>query len=297
MTTVIAADSATSSPASEPSVVAPRGSAAAQSDQERTRELLVRASQCQGAQRDALLTEVIESHLGLADALAKRYWRSGSDFDDLRQVARTGLVEAVQRFVPERGEFIGFAVPTITGVIKRHFRDHTWMVRPPRQTQELVSGVRKEWSRVAQEIQAEPSMRDLAGHLDQPMRSIREAQLAADCYRPASMATQDDHVACRSVQDDFDRSEIRLILSSSIRTLSEPERELIRMRFWEHMSQQEIASVLGTNQMSVSRRLRRLLAKLRDLVGSLDEYDDAEAISATARTSDQLRQLRHRQAG
>ena len=240
-------------------------------DQQRTHDLLVMAQHCEGAERDALLTEVIETHLGLADALAKRYWRSGSDFDDLRQVARTGLVEAAHRFVPDRGEFIGFAVPTITGVIKRHFRDHSWMVRPPRHTQELVSHVRKDWSRIAQEIRAEPSVGDLAAHLEQSPRCIREAQSAADCYRPASMVAQDDHLVCRSVQDDFDQSEIKLVLSGCLDSLEPSERDLLRMRFWEHMSQQEIASVLGTNQMSVSRQLRRLLTKLRQLVGPLDE--------------------------
>ena len=217
-----------------------------------------------------MLHEVVSRHLGLADALANRYWHSGQDREDLAQVARAGLVEAALRFDPALGDFVAFAVPTITGVIKRHFRDHAWMVRPPRQTQELVIGVRQSWSSIAQEVKAEPTAHHLAQHAGVSPSSIREAQLASDGYRPASLTHTECFLASNNAQEDFDRSEARTIVWSTLRKLSPAERQLVQLRYFERLSQQEIANRLGTNQMSVSRQLNRLLKKLRDLVGSAE---------------------------
>lgn len=235
-----------------------------------TAELLLRARAATSEARPAFLHEVITRHLGLADALANRYWHAGQDRDDLVQVARAGLVEAAQRFNPELGDFVAFAVPTITGVLKRHFRDHTWMVRPPRQTQELVISVRQSWSAIAQQVRAEPTAADLAKHAGVAAGSVREAQLASDGYRPASLTHTEYVVPSSNAQEEFDRCEARTVVGATLRQLNPDERRLIELRYYDRLSQAEIAVRLGTNQMSVSRQLSRLLAKLRVLVGTLE---------------------------
>lgn len=235
-----------------------------------TRDLLLAAQTVEGAERQALLNAVVVRHLGLADALAARYWHSGQDREDLTQVARAGLVEAARRFDPELGDFVAFAVPTITGVIKRHFRDHGWMVRPPRQTQELVINLRQNWASLAQEIKGEPTSTDLAERAGVPAEAIREALVASDGYRPASLTHSECVVPSSSAQAEFERCEAQAIVGAMLRELDPRERRLVRMRFYERLSQQEIADRIGTNQMSISRQLTRLLAKLRDMVGSLE---------------------------
>lgn len=235
-----------------------------------TKELLLEAQSRTGAERFAILNRVVERHLGLADALANRYWHSGQDREDLVQVARAGLVEAARRFNPELGDFVAFAVPTITGVIKRHFRDHGWMVRPPRQTQELVISVRQNWSAIAQEVKGEPTSADLAQRAGVPAASIREALVASDGYRPASLTHSECFLPSSSAQEEFERCEANTIVLATLRRLLPEEQRLIRMRYFERLSQQEIAVRTGTNQMSVSRQLTRLLAKMRELVGDLE---------------------------
>ncbi|MFP5282012.1 MAG: sigma-70 family RNA polymerase sigma factor [Actinomycetes bacterium] len=218
----------------------------------------------------AILNTVVERHLGPADALANRYWHNGQDREDLVQVARAGLVEAARRFDPNLGDFIAFAVPTITGVIKRHFRDHGWMVRPPRQTQELVIAVRQNWSAIAQEVKGEPTSADLAVRAGVPADSIRAALVASDGYRPASLTHSECVLPSMSAQEEFDRCEASTIVLATMRQLAPGEQRLVRMRYFERLSQQEIAVRTGTNQMSVSRQLTRLLTKMRELVGSLE---------------------------
>lgn len=235
-----------------------------------TKELLLEAQSRTGEERTAILNQVVERHLGLADALANRYWHSGQDREDLVQVARAGLVEAARRFDPALGDFIAFAVPTITGVIKRHFRDHGWMVRPPRQTQELVISVRQNWSATAQEVKGEPSSADLAKRAGVPAANIREAMMASDGYRPASLTHSECVLPSTSAQEEFERCEAHTIVLATLRQLTTEEQRLVRMRYFERLSQQEIAVRIGTNQMSVSRQLTRLLAKMRGIVGSLE---------------------------
>lgn len=123
---------------------------------DRTLQLLSRARIADVEERQRLHDEVVTSHLWLAESLARRFQYRGEDLDDLQQVARIGLVEACQRFDPERGSFIAFASPTITGVLKRHFRDHGWLVRPPRRTQELASGIWKQWPELVQQLGSIP---------------------------------------------------------------------------------------------------------------------------------------------
>src|SRR5215207_2056551 len=145
---------------------------------DRTHALLIKAREVGEEERQQIFDEVVTSHLWLAEALSRRFLHRGEDEEDLLQVARTGLVEACQRFNPHQGSFVGFAVPTITGVLKRHFRDHGWVVRPPRPTQELASTIWRQWPTLVQQMGAVPGPRDLAAELDEPVRAVQQARFA-----------------------------------------------------------------------------------------------------------------------
>ncbi|HET9647728.1 MAG TPA: sigma-70 family RNA polymerase sigma factor [Microlunatus sp.] len=215
---------------------------------------------------------VIADHLWLARAIANRFRRRGEDFEDLMQVACTGLVEAACRYDPGRGDFVAFAAPTINGLVKRHFRDHGWLVRPSRRTQELVSEIRREWSDLAQELGHLPSNDQLAERLGETTDDIAQARSAAEGYRPLSIDLLNDGPDRLGISSgpDADRVEARLMVQKALRSLDPADRELIRMRFYEGRSQSEIAGRIGTSQMQVSRRLSRLFARLRDIIGGED---------------------------
>ncbi len=236
-----------------------------------TAELFRRAALADEDERQRILGLIVERHLGLADALARRYGRSRTDAEDLRQVARIGLIEAAQRFDAAKGDFVAFAVPTISGVIKRHFRDHAWLVRPPRSTQELSIRVRDRWPDLAQRLGAEPSTADLARDLSDSPETISAARTAGVGFTAAALLPNDPGLCSTEAQSDFERAEAKLIVDALMPRLSPEEREILRYRFYFRMSQEEIAMRTGTNQMHVSRQLTRLLAKLRDILGTLDD--------------------------
>lgn len=219
---------------------------------------------------DMAKSAVILAHLWLADSLARRYRNRGADADDLLQEARRGLVEAVDRYDPDHGSFVTFAIPTITGLIKRHFRDHSWLVRPPRTTQRLCSEVRQSWSTTAQRIGAVPSLSQIAHDLHEPVDAVREAVQAGQGY---SHTTLD--IEKTSFRDDTENAwshvEARVIIGRACRQLDPGDRDLLFKRFIEERSQSDIAAELGTNQMHVSRRLSRLLDRLRELIGSSEQ--------------------------
>ena len=120
---------------------------------------------------------MVTSHLWLAEKLARQFLHRGEDEEDLVQVAYTGLVEACLRFDPHQGSFVGFAEPTITGVLKRHFRDHGWTVRPPRPTQELASVIWRRWPTLVQEMGTLPCAQDLAQELGAPVSAVQQARI------------------------------------------------------------------------------------------------------------------------
>ena len=213
------------------------------------------------------------SHLWLADSVARRFRDRGEDAEDLRQIARSGLVEACARFDPDQGSFAAFAFPTVTGLVKRHFRDHGWSIRPSRPTQELSAEMWRRWPEVAQAVGGEPTERQLADVLRVPVDDVRRARRATQAYSFSSLdaLTQDRE----SDDPDSDRSEAHVLVAAVWKELSGAEQRLLRMRFFEERSQSDIAEDLGTNQMQVSRMLARLLKKLRALIGSLDEPQDA----------------------
>jgi RNA polymerase sigma-B factor len=241
---------------------------------DRTVALLIKARQIGEEERQQIIDEVVTSHLWLAETLSRRFLHRGEDEEDLLQVARTGLVEAAQRFAPEQGAFIAFAVPTITGVLKRHFRDHGWMVRPPRRTQELASGIWQQWPALVQAIGAIPSAQDLAKQLGESVGAVQQARYASHCYSPASIeAAVARGMSFSSTESDeeIDRAEARLIVSAALDQLTDCERQLLWYRFYEQRSQAEIAAAIGTSQMQVSRLLCRVLGKLRSIIGTPGE--------------------------
>jgi len=154
---------------------------------EHTNDLLVEAETADPVERQRILDDVVTSHLWLAEMLARRFSHRGEDEEDLLQVACTGLVEACRRFDPHQGSFVGFAVPTITGVLKRHFRDHGWFVRPPRPTQELASIIWRQWPNLVQQMGAVPGTRDLAEELDEPVGAVQQAHFASQGYSTSSI--------------------------------------------------------------------------------------------------------------
>ncbi len=216
--------------------------------------------------------QLAERHLPLADNLASRYRHTSEPLDDLIQVARLGLIKAARRWDPDRGlAFSTFAVPTILGELRRHFRDSTWAVRPPRDVQELGIALPRVRDTLSQELKREPSARDIAHHLDLPVEDVLEAIMAKDGYKPDSLdaPVAPDHPDGAAEQDwvvderaNYAESEARVLLSQLGADLDDRERELLRLRFQEDLTQREIGDRLGCSQMHVSRMLQTVMERL-----------------------------------
>lgn len=215
---------------------------------------------------------LVTEHLGLARAMARRFVGRGADNEDLFQVAYLGLVTAARRYDPKQGSFSAFAAPTVRGELKKYFRDKGWMVRPPRWIQELQADIRTAEGAHLQQFGEHPSDRQLALALGCDIARIREARGARGCFAPTSfdlpMPGSDKAIRDSwSVEEaGFQRVEDVLSLAPACRDLDTGDRNLLRMRFVEERTQQDIADELGISQMQVSRRLSGLLARLRDAV-------------------------------
>ena len=241
---------------------------------ETARDLLWQAQDAPPDEKARLQNEVVTSHVWLADSLARRFHHRGEEADDLQQVARFGLVQAVQRYDPDQGPFLAFAIPTISGCLKRHFRDHGWLVRPPRRTQELAAQLRQQWPDLIQVLHADPSDQDLADYLGQSVKVVREATGANQCYRPSSLTAVHGSAAAEpAAGDDFALCETRMVISRAWSQLTCEERTLLTLRFYEDRSQSAIASQLGISQTQVSRLLARTLLRLRSIIGGVDSVE------------------------
>ena len=225
---------------------------------------------------------VVERFLPLARQLAARYQRPEEPFDDIFQVACLALVKAVDRFDPSRGiAFSSYAVPTINGEIKRHFRDRAWSVRVPRDLQELALRVDRVVGDLTRDLGRQPSVGDIAGAIGIEPEDVLEAMQAAGAYRATSLdaprgggddepgGTFGDTVG--HVEDGFGRAEHRALLSRLMRSLTPRERAVIGLRFEHDLTQAEIGQRIGVSQMQVSRILRHALARLRALARAEDE--------------------------
>jgi RNA polymerase sigma-B factor len=217
---------------------------------------------------------MVERYLPLADKLARRYAYTSEPLDDLVQVARIGLLKAVDRWDPSRGtQFSTYAVPTITGELRRHFRDRTWTIRPPRELQERYLDVKHEREALWQELGREPTARDVADGLGLTPEDVVEALQAGDAHSPASLdaplSSDEDDGASRvdylpDQRRDIARAETRIALAQlADGVLDDREREVIRLRFEGDRIQREIGERVGCSQMHVSRIMHEALGRLR----------------------------------
>jgi RNA polymerase sigma-B factor len=231
---------------------------------------------CRDARRrDQLLAEIVVANLDLARSLARRYHRRGEEADDLEQVACLGLTKAVHGFDPARGgTFAAYAVPTILGEIRRHFRDSCWSVRPPRRIQELQTHVTAMSTELQHRLHRPPTAEELAEALEVPVADVHEALGSSGCFTPQSLdhARDDDAVDPSLGHEDpaFHKVENALVLAPLLAELTDRDRTILNRRFVDEWSQQQIADELGITQMQVSRLLRRLLARLRDRLAAAD---------------------------
>ncbi|CAA9347275.1 MAG: RNA polymerase sigma factor SigB [uncultured Nocardioidaceae bacterium] len=222
----------------------------------------------------ALRDQLIEAHIGLAEYLARRFANRGEPLDDLVQVASLGLVKAVERFDPARGlEFTTFATPTIVGELKRHFRDKGWAVRVPRRVQELHLRVTRVIDDLSNELGRSPNVDEIAKRAGTSEDEVIEAIDAGSAYRSTSLdagRSDDDESPgllgqLGEVDPELARSELRTALGPLIAALPEREQVMLYLRFYEGLTQSEIAKRLGISQMHVSRLLARSLQQLREL--------------------------------
>jgi RNA polymerase sigma-B factor len=219
-------------------------------------------------EREVLEDELVRSCLPLAERLAVRYRDRGADLDDLVAVANLALVNAVRRFEPSRGTFHGFAVATILGEIKKHFRDHCWMIRPTRSVQELQPRVREARQELLERGE-EPTVDLIAAHLGASRGSIVEALAASSHFSPQSLDTPTGTSGRPLVEtvagpgDAFDTADDLMTAAAGCARLTDDEKHLLRLRYYDDMTQQRIAEEVGVSQMQVSRRLASILAKIR----------------------------------
>lgn len=219
-----------------------------------------------------LRDDLVEEHAPLAQFLASRFANRGEPRDDLVQVALVGLFKAVERFDPGRGlQFSTFATPTILGELKRHFRDRGWAVRVPRRVQELHLQLGKIVATLGQEEGRSPTPAEVAARAGVSEEAVLEAMEAGSLYRLVSLdgsVTPDDEggelIACLGEEDsEFERIEHRSEIAELLEVLPERERRIVELRFFDSLTQSEIAERVGVSQMHVSRLLTRSLERLR----------------------------------
>jgi RNA polymerase sigma-B factor len=223
-----------------------------------------------------LRNELVEIHIGFAYHVASRFKDRGVTADDLRQIALLGLVKSVDRFDPSNGAaFTSFAGRTIEGEIKRYFRDSTWAVRVPRSAKELHLLVRKANDELSTTLGRSPSVGEVAAHLDVSQDDVVKALGAGAAFRAGPLdvfASGEDAGAhdrsARLAEDDGALASVgdRLLVERLITGLPERQREIVRLRFFEELTQTQIAERVGVSQMHVSRLIRSALASMRELV-------------------------------
>jgi len=239
-------------------------------------DLLVALATAPAAARPALRDRAIEAWLPLARHLAHRYSGRGEPTDDLVQTATIGLIKAVDKFDPERGvDFAGYAIPTIIGEIKRHFRDRTWSVRVPRRLQELRLAITEANSTLTHTLGRSPTVADVATHLGVTEEEVLEGLEGARAYNAASLSapmaadgSTELGDTLGGVDHEFELAETRVALGPALARLDEREQKIVTLRFYGNLPQSQIAEQVGISQMHVSRLLTRALTKLRAQLGT-----------------------------
>ncbi|MFL1378913.1 MULTISPECIES: SigB/SigF/SigG family RNA polymerase sigma factor [unclassified Nocardiopsis] len=234
-----------------------------------------------------LQEQVLELYRPLLYRIARHYSGRGEPYEDLRQTAHLGLVKAVRGYDPDRGKkFISYLLPTVTGEIKRHFRDHTWAVRVPRRHQEHRGRLHRVSVEFQQRHAREPRTEELAQEMNLPRKEVEELLQASEAYSTLSLDLPDhkDEEGGSTLEerigdedDSYDLVLERESLRPAMTCLDDRERILLRLRFFDDLTQAQIAEEIGCSQMHVSRLLSATLGKLRERV----DHDEPETDETT----------------
>lgn len=252
--------------------VTPYTVAPASTDEQATHLLEQACAEPDPARASRLRERAVVANRGLALRLARRFDGRGVDFEDLSQVAMLGLVQAARRFRPDRGHgFTAFATPTVTGELKRYFRDHGWAVRPPRALQELHQQVRDTSTALRHEWGRDVSDAEVAAQLGIDVEDVRSARAAGDRYRSTSLDVPARDPAgpplAETLTDDsedpYDRVVTLISLRAAMEDLDDRERQILSLRFTGDLTQRQIGERIGVSQMQVSRILSAVCARLR----------------------------------
>jgi RNA polymerase sigma-B factor len=222
--------------------------------------------------REGLREELVRGYLPVAQHIARRFSNRGEPLDDLVQVATVGLINAVDRYSPDRGtDFFSFAVPTISGEVRRHFRDLGWSMRVPRRLKDLHVSINGTVSELSQSLGRAPKPTEIAERLGVPVADVLEGLEASEAYRSSSLdemlsseqgsATVGELVG--EADAELDRVDFRQALRPVLAELAERERTIVLLRFFGNMTQTQIADRVGISQMHVSRLLAQTLDRLR----------------------------------
>jgi RNA polymerase sigma-B factor len=222
--------------------------------------------------RDALRAELVTGFLPVAQHIARRFSNRGEPLEDLVQVATVGLINAVDRYSPDRGsEFFSFAVPTISGEVRRHFRDRGWSMRVPRRLKDLHVSINTAVSSLSQQLGRAPRPSEIADQLGVPVADVLEGLEASEVYHSASLdemlSSEQGSVTVGELVGEADAELARVDFQQALRPvlaeLAERERTIVLLRFFGNMTQTQIADKVGISQMHVSRLLTQTLNRLR----------------------------------
>jgi RNA polymerase sigma-B factor len=227
--------------------------------------------------KERIRDTLVRAHLELARNLARKFRNRDEAMEDLVQIATVGLIHAVDRFDPDQGtDFLAFAVPTISGELRHHFRDNSWSVRVPRRLKELNANISAAREELTVQLSRAPRPSEIAARLGVPIEDVYEGLRAGQGRYGASL----DHLLENAAHTRFGapdaelgQAELREALRPMLDSLSERERKIVALRFGSGMSQSDIARRVGVSQMQVSRLLAATLKKLRS---GLDESELAE---------------------
>ncbi|MFY3791052.1 RNA polymerase sigma factor SigB [Ureibacillus sp. MALMAid1270] len=231
----------------------------------------------QEAKNEDAQTELVLKYEYLVESIARKYSYTKSNYDDIYQVGMIGLLGAIRRFDPSLGKnFEVFAIPTIIGEIKRFLRDKTWDVHVPRRIKELAPRIKAAVDTLTYELQHSPSIHEIANYLEVQVEDVLEAMEMSKSYQALSMD--------KSIESDFDGNTVtlldlvgeeeigyemitsRMVLSDCMEMLTEREQEIIKLTYFNQMSQKEVGERLGISQMHVSRIQRQAIKKLQEMV-------------------------------
>jgi RNA polymerase sigma-B factor len=253
--------------------------ATAEARADRTHELLLKCVDAGDVERERLHEEIVLLNVEVAESIVMRYRNRGVAVEDLVQVACLGLVKAARGFDPVKSDnFLGYAVPTILGEVKRFFRDNAWAVRPPRRIQELQAEIAAASAQLMQDTGRVPTPTTVAEQLGLDVKDVVEALSADGCFAPTSLdrpPREDESTpladALGEEEAGYTHAEAVVALRPLCQNLTERERRILYLRFFHEWTQARIAEEFGVTQMQVSRLLTRIFAKLREQLGSLDD--------------------------